>query len=129
MCPVPQRQRDCGGVHRWGWPSLFWDTRLQGRQSQQQLSHCRNSGGIADLWIVVGNFNSLFTCDFFSYSQSSLKFHRCRLLVAFGPFLAVSGSEEVCGLVLRGNRDRVRCILLLKIFVVTFKIKFYLNFT
>lgn len=33
--------------------------------TQQELSHYRSSGGTADLWIVVENFNSLFTCDFF----------------------------------------------------------------
>lgn len=108
--PAPQLQRDGGhgGVHRRGWPSLFWDTGLQRRQPQQQLGHCRSSVDVAGFWSVVGNFNSLFPRGFL-YSLSSLKSHRYSLLVAFGPFYVVGGSAEICGLVLKGmetERDK-----------------------
>lgn len=100
---------DGGGVHRRGWPPLFWDTRLQGRQPQQQLGHCRNSVDIADLWGVVGDFNSFLLRGFLP--SSSLKSHRYSLLVAFGPFFVVGGSVEICGLVLKGMETETNLAL------------------
>lgn len=81
---------------------LFWATRLQSRQPQQQLSHCRNSVDITDLCRVVKNVSSLFPCEFFPYLLLSLKSQRYSLLVAFGPFFVVGGGVEICGLVLKG---------------------------
>lgn len=123
-----QLQRD-GGVHRRGWPSLFWDTGLQDRQPQEQLDHCRSSVDVAGFWRVVGNFNSLKTVGRVVGNFQQLSSWLLILIVKPKiPQIQSSGSiwSFLCGgwkcrdlwISAQGDGDRERQILPLKIFVV-----------